>query len=344
MRKRFLMVVALMVALTFPLRVSALAAGASEELPVDASMELPVEASEVQPVEAIPDELSSCECYFTDDISFLSQTYSVSSGISFTFIHHPEYPYPSGTWVPHIAEIHYFSDVLYYPYYSSLSSDTSFACIYYVQVIPSGGFYLYFDEDYIRNLWSFIAVLCLSTDGYTFGGGGSGDSIDYTAILNQIVDKLNAIQSGNSSDLSEVTQLLNQVVTSNASVQQAVNDMHSALVSVITSTNSAVDNLGDELQQRFDDAMTTLDEGLTAQSQVLQDMTGRMDSMETALKDSVGGSFQIDDSASGSVDSVGTEGFEVISSTLDQMLSSFSWISALVGVFLMIVLAKRILT
>ncbi len=333
MRKRFCMVVALMVALLFPLRLSALAA------------EAPVE----QTVDELPAEIFAGDVVEVNDLSLFSQSYSFSNGVMSGLVKlrfeiavdsNGQHVYVDG-WRFYYAVITVGSDSYYFPYYYQYNNDVD-GQLFSVYGLSDGRYIIRFNNNLMNSLWSFIALLSLCNGGCTFGG--SGVSIDYTSILNQISDKLNAIQSGNSSNLSQVTQLLNQVVSSNASVQQAVKDMHSAMVDVITSTNTAVDNLGDELQQRYDDAMSTLDEGLTTQGEVMKDMTGRMDSMETALKDSVGGSFQIDSSASGSVDSVGTEGFEVISSTLDQILSSFSWISSLVAVFLMIVLAKRILT
>lgn len=332
MRKRFLMVVALIVALSVPLRLSALAAEASDSLPAELFL---ADGAEVS------------------DLSWLNQTYSLGGSVMTGEITLSFVPVSKYSSLCYTARIQVGSSVYYYPTHptSGQNINTANATLFYItndSVIHFGLVDLYQQNDgrpsyFIEGLWSFIALLSLCNGGYTFGGGG-GDSPDYTAILNQISNKLNAIQSGSSSDFTEVTQLLNQVVSGNASVQKAVTDMQSAMVDVITSNTTAVDNLGDELQQRWEDAMTTLDEGLTAQAEAMKDVNDRLDGMETALMDSVGGDFKIDSSASGSVESVGTEGFEVISSMLDQMLSSFSWISSLVAVFLMIVLAKRILT
>lgn len=72
MRKRFLMVVALMVALSVPLRLSALAADASEELPVEASEDVPVDVSEVHSVEDLPAELFSVDSLTVSDVSWLN--------------------------------------------------------------------------------------------------------------------------------------------------------------------------------------------------------------------------------------------------------------------------------
>lgn len=334
MRKRFCMVVALIVALSVPLRLSALAAEASEEL---------------------PSELFLADGAEVSDLSWLSQTYSLGGSVMTGEIQLSFVKYSGNLndslFTAYDAKIQVGSQVYYFPSDSVRVNPSYPSChLFSIYDSRSSGLYIFFGSAglgdhsfFIETLWSFIALLCLCNGDYTFGGGGE-EGPDYTAILNQISDKLNSIQSGNSSDFSEVSELLNQVISGNAAVQQAVTDMQSAMVDVITSNTAAVDNAGAELQQRWDDAMATLDEGLTAQGQAMQDVNDRLDSMESALMDSVGGEFKIDSSASGSVDSVGSEGLETISSMLDQMLSSFSWIAALVSVFLMIVLAKRILT